>query len=74
MAYATKFIPNPAQPVDVQIFYYRGNGNGYTNTNFWLRSGIGIMKFVSPDDTAVGKINDRITKNQSLQSATQKYY
>lgn len=52
----------PAQPVDVQIFYYRGNGNGYTNTNFWLRSGIGIMKFVSPDDTAVGKINDRITK------------
>ena len=52
----------PAQPVDVQIFYYRGNGNGYTNTNFWLRSGIGIMKFVSPDDTAVGKINDRITQ------------
>lgn len=52
----------PPQPVDVQIFYYRGNGNGYTNTNFWLRSGIGIMKFVNPDDTAVGKINDRITK------------
>ena len=34
-----------------QIFYYRGGGNGYTNTMFWLRTGIGVMKFVHPDDT-----------------------
>ena len=34
-----------------QVFYYRGDGNGYTNTMFWLRSGIGIMKFVHPRDT-----------------------
>lgn len=34
-----------------QIFYYRGDGNGYTNTMFWLRTGIGVMKFVHPDDT-----------------------
>lgn len=34
-----------------QVFYYRGNGNGYTNTMFWLRSGIGMMKFVHPNDT-----------------------
>ena len=34
-----------------QVFYYRGNGNGYTNTMFWLRSGIGVMKFVHPRDT-----------------------
>lgn len=34
-----------------QVFYYRGEGNGYTNTMFWLRTGIGIMKFVHPDDT-----------------------
>ena len=53
---------SPKQPIEVQTFYYRGNGNGYTNTNFWLRSGIGIMKFVNPDDTAIGKTNDRITK------------
>lgn len=33
-----------------QIFYYRGGGNGYTNTMFWLRTGIGVMKFVHPDD------------------------
>ena len=34
-----------------QVFYYRGDGNGYTNTMFWLRSGIGVMKFVHPMDT-----------------------
>ena len=34
-----------------QVFYYRGSGDGYTNTMFWLRSGIGIMKFVHPRDT-----------------------
>lgn len=34
-----------------QVFYYRGDGNGYTNTMFWLRSGIGVMKFVHPRDT-----------------------
>lgn len=34
-----------------QIFYYRGDGNGYTNTMFWLRTGIGVMKYVHPDDT-----------------------
>lgn len=34
-----------------QVFYYRGSGNGYTNTMFWLRTGIGVMKFVHPDDT-----------------------
>jgi hypothetical protein len=34
-----------------QVFYYRGSGNGYTNTMFWLRTGIGIKKFVHPRDT-----------------------
>lgn len=34
-----------------QVFYYRGDGNGYTNTMFWLRSGIGVKKFVHPRDT-----------------------
>lgn len=34
-----------------QVFYYRGSGNGYTNTMFWLRSGIGMMKYVHPNDT-----------------------
>jgi len=34
-----------------QVFYYRGDGNGYTNTMFWLRTGIGVMKFVHPRDT-----------------------
>ncbi|MGV8134375.1 MAG: RagB/SusD family nutrient uptake outer membrane protein [Mangrovibacterium sp.] len=34
-----------------QVFYYRGDGNGYTNTMFWLRTGIGVMKFIHPRDT-----------------------
>jgi hypothetical protein len=34
-----------------QVFYYRGSGNGYANTMFWLRSGIGVKKFVHPRDT-----------------------
>lgn len=45
-----------------QVFYYRGSGNGYTNTMFWLRTGIGIMKFVHPDDTNRGDNLDRIRK------------
>lgn len=43
-----------------QVFYYRGNGNGYTNTMFWLRTGIGVMKFVNPRDTYRGGDINRI--------------
>jgi hypothetical protein len=43
-------VPNRQQ----QIFYYRGGGEGYTNTMFWLRSGIGVKKFVHPRDTYRG--------------------
>ena len=39
---------------DQQCFYYRGGKEGYTNTMFWLRTGIGVMKFVHPDDTGTG--------------------
>ena len=39
---------------DKQCFYYRGGKEGYTNTMFWLRTGIGVMKFVHPDDTGTG--------------------
>ncbi|MDR1666823.1 MAG: RagB/SusD family nutrient uptake outer membrane protein [Bacteroidales bacterium] len=47
-----------------QVFYYRGEGNGYTNTQFWLRSGIGVKKFVHPSDTyennTANKILDKL--------------
>lgn len=33
-----------------QTFYYRGDGNGYMNSPFHLRTGIGIKKFVHPND------------------------
>lgn len=44
---------NEEQEADMnrQVFYYRGGGNGYTNTLKWLRTGIGIKKFVHPSDT-----------------------
>lgn len=35
---------------NVQIFYYRGDPNGYKNTTYWPRSGIGIKKYVHPND------------------------
>ncbi|MFD1771675.1 RagB/SusD family nutrient uptake outer membrane protein [Sphingobacterium suaedae] len=35
---------------NVQIFYYRGDPNGYKNTTYWPRSGIGVKKYVHPDD------------------------
>lgn len=47
------YFLNTTEPKDrgpIQVFYYRGGGNGYTNTMFWLRTGIGVMKFVHPDD------------------------
>lgn len=34
-----------------QTFYYRGLGNGFMNSPFHLRTGIGIMKFVNPEDS-----------------------
>ena len=34
-----------------QIFYYRGESNGYQNTEFYLRTGIGVMKYVHTNDT-----------------------
>lgn len=33
------------------VWYYRGLNEGYTNTTFWLRTGIGCMKYVHPYDT-----------------------
>ncbi|WP_242691652.1 RagB/SusD family nutrient uptake outer membrane protein [Desertivirga arenae] len=35
---------------NVQIYYYRGDPNGYKNTTYWPRTGTGIKKYVHPDD------------------------
>lgn len=49
-----------------QIFYYRNdpNSNGYNSSNaYWLRTGIGVMKYVHMDDTYEGgNINKIKTK------------
>lgn len=55
-------IQDHKDEVELPIFYYRGNNDGYTNTGAWLRTGIGIKKFVHPDDTSYGNGNDNITK------------
>lgn len=34
-----------------QVFYYRGGNEGRDNGDNWLRTGIGVMKFVRPTDT-----------------------
>lgn len=33
-----------------QTFYYRGGGNGFMNSPFHLRTGIGVLKYVDPQD------------------------
>jgi hypothetical protein len=35
---------------NAQVFYYFGTPNGYRNDGFYLRTGIGIKKFVDPGD------------------------
>lgn len=35
---------------NIPVFYYRGGKNGYTNSSYWLRTGIGIKKYVHPND------------------------
>jgi len=47
------YLGNEKEIVDrnKQIFYYRGKRDGYNAGMFWLRTGIGIMKYVHPDDT-----------------------
>ena len=41
-----------SRPADVnqQVWYYFGNSDGYRNDGFYLRTGIGIKKFVHPND------------------------
>ena len=55
------YLGNESQSVNknIQVFNYRGLKNGYANTMFWLRTGIGVMKYVHPDDTYEnGNINN----------------
>lgn len=43
---------------NVQVFYYRGGGNdGYKSSSYWLRTGIGIKKYVHPDDISYTQKN-----------------
>ena len=41
---------NASTRLNTQAFYYFGNSNGYRNDGFYLRTGIGIKKFVHPYD------------------------
>lgn len=49
-----------------ECWYYRGGAEGQDNSDNWLRTGIGVMKFVRPTDTNDDRncegINSHITK------------
>lgn len=49
---------NEANDRNRQTFYYRGGGNGFMNSPFHLRTGIGVMKYVNPED-APGNIRHK---------------
>ncbi|MBB4035490.1 hypothetical protein GGR21_001383 [Dysgonomonas hofstadii] len=43
-----------------QVFYYRGAASGYSNGTAWLRTGIGIMKYIHPEDTYLNQTTGNI--------------
>ncbi|WEK34998.1 MAG: RagB/SusD family nutrient uptake outer membrane protein [Candidatus Pseudobacter hemicellulosilyticus] len=47
-------VSNLATVTNQQVFYYRGEYNGYINGDTWLPTGIGVMKFVNPKDNNSG--------------------
>lgn len=44
------FNPASDEKPNVQVYYYRGDPNGYKNTTYWTRTGFGIKKYVHPND------------------------
>ena len=54
---------------NVQIFYYLGDPNGYKSTTYWPRTGIGVKKYVHPNDISrvsvtaydQSRIEDKVT-------------
>lgn len=46
---------------DVPIFYYRGGDNGYIDGTTWLPTGIGIKKYVNPEDIVTKGAGTTIT-------------
>lgn len=44
-----------------QIFYYSNNMNGFNSANaYWLRTGVGVKKFIHPNDTYEGGNSGKI--------------
>lgn len=48
---------NHNETENIQVFYYRGENNGYTNSSYWLKTGIGIKKYVHPNDISYTQKN-----------------
>lgn len=48
---------------NVQVYYYLDSPNGYKISNAWLRTGIGIKKYVHPNDISdVSITTDRLSR------------
>lgn len=53
-------VTTTAQYTMQQVFYYRGDPNGYSANSSYPPTGIGFNKFVNPYDSAPDKNNNRI--------------
>lgn len=49
---------------NMQIFYYNGMNDGRKADKLWLRTGIGIMKYVHPQDGCTGSISTIVDKTE----------
>ena len=47
---------------NIQVFYYNGLNDGRKADKLWLRTGIGIKKYVHPQDGATGSVNKIMDK------------
>lgn len=50
------------EKTDQQIFYYRGASDGYKVGSNWLNTGIGIKKFVHPNDLAASNVSYDVSR------------
>ncbi len=59
--YAFNSATNTSFSKNQQVFLYRGTSSGYQgNTDRWVRTGIGVMKYVSQDDVFHGNASGSV--------------
>lgn len=59
---SNKEVADYQKNVMMQIYYYRGSGDGYSANGTYLPTGIGFVKYVNPYDSAPGGTTKVIAK------------